>query len=116
MIRRTGARSIQVRYQDDDQPTVWMVVAEHVMGKDGLPLPAPRTGRTVHTVDCGLTAPEAAMRVCERLIDGGTCAHCFKPTAFDHGFDGSFLDATLCWTQWDPELSTFRRQCEEAAA
>jgi hypothetical protein len=32
MLRRTGLRSFQIRYQDDEQPTVWIAVG--VWGDD----------------------------------------------------------------------------------
>lgn len=59
------------------------------------------------------------MRLCEQLIDGGTCAHCYQLTIFDENpSDGPFDDLLSmmgCVYAWDPELSTFRRSCEGAA-
>lgn len=114
MIRRTGARTFQCRYQDDEPPTVWVAIAEHVHGPDGIPVPAPQHGKQTWSVAAGLHPVTAVLRLCEQLIDGGICAHCNKGTAFDTGFTDNFLDEIFCWTQWDPELATFRRSCEGA--
>ena len=100
MIGRTGAENVQIRYSDDETPMVWFVVASYPGGR--------------WEVDAGDHPVTAILRLCERLIDGGTCAHCRKPSAFDpsRSFDGAFADQHLCWQQWDPELGRCRRGCE----
>lgn len=110
MIRRTGARSVQVRYQDDEEPTVWMVVAEHVVG-GGRPLPRGKPGRQTFTVGAGLTPQAAATDCCALLIDGGLCAHCGNVAVFDDG-GGVFAMPGTCWTKWDPDSASYRRSCE----
>ena len=113
MIRRTGALDFQIRYDDDQDPVVWVAVAQHVVGRDGRPTPKGTVGSCpVYTVGAALNGVRAVMKLCEELIDGGQCAHCGKPAMFDDGFDGTIFDEALCWTQWDPELATFRRSCE----
>lgn len=98
VVGRTGAKDVQIRYSDDEQPTVWFAVANYGDGR--------------WETDAGRCPVEAVLRLCERLIDGGICVHCDKPTAFDTSFDGAFLEASFCWWQWDPELTKFRRGCE----
>jgi hypothetical protein len=102
MIRRTGASEIQIRFQDDEEPVVWFVVARYE-----------RDGEKRSEVDAAIEHPlPAILRLCERLIDGGKCVHCNRPTSFDTNFGNSFLDDLMCWYSYDPELKTFRRGCE----
>lgn len=111
LLRRTGARSVQIRYHDDETPTVWLAVVEYWLDADGLPS-ATDTGRAAWDVDAGHHPLEALLRLCARRIDGAVCAHCHRPTAFNEDLSPTFADATLCWYGWDPELTTFRRGCE----
>jgi hypothetical protein len=98
-IRRTGARRVQIRFHDDEEPTVWMVVASY----DG----------DRHEVDASLDPTRAALRLCERLADGGECVHCHRPTGLEpDSLDRMPMDRAICWYQWDPELEKFRRGCE----
>jgi len=103
-LRRTGARQVQIRYSDEE-PAIWFVVAKFD-GKN----PAHINGIEVDASDDPL---RAALRLCERLTDGGICAHCHKPAAFEAS---SLLrmpfDRQICWYQYDPELKKFRRGCE----
>ena len=98
LLRRTGARRIQIRYSDDEQPVVWFLVASYGGGRwDTAAGPNPLI---------------AALRLCESLIDGGQCKHCNRPSGFDEDFDTMPLNDVVCWYQFDPELATFRRGCE----
>jgi hypothetical protein len=98
-IRRTGATSISIRFQDDDEPVVWMVVASY---------PEDR-----HEVDAALTPLRAVLRLCERLADGGHCNHCKRPAGLDPDtYETMPLNDLVCWYQFDPELAVFRRGCE----
>lgn len=110
MLRRTGAQSVGVRYQDDDEPTIWMAVATYRVDDRGHPVPS--GGKPTWEADAGHDPLQAVLRLCERVIDGGECAHCHRPSAFMADLAPTFLDAAICWTAWDPELSTFRRSCE----
>lgn len=112
MVRRTGARDFQLRYQDDDEPVVWMAVAHHVLDPENRPLPAPLGGFDQWTVGAGFQPEVAATRLCEELIDGGICTHCGKPSVFEPGFGRAWLEEHVCWTQYDPELAVYRRGCE----
>jgi hypothetical protein len=98
-VRRTGASEIQIRYSDDELPTIWFVVAKYPDNK--------------FEVDASLDPVRAALRLCERLADGGQCTHCGRPTGLepDH-IETMPLNRTICWYQYDPELKTFRRGCE----
>lgn len=100
MLRRTGASKVQVRYSDDEEPTIWFIVAIYDDHAE---------------TDASLDPEKAVLRLCERLIDGGTCAHCQRPTVFhiDHNDRlGSIIETTFCSYRWDPEVATFRRACE----
>lgn len=104
-IRRTGAKQVQIRYHDDEQPVVWFVVAMY----DGFN----PSGIMGVEVDAATTPLDAALRLCERIGDGAKCNHCNRPS----GFEPNLLvrmphDDKICWYQYDPELKTFRRGCE----
>lgn len=102
LIGRTGASSFQLRYSDDEQPVVWFCVAlyDNIGKWETAAAPNPLA---------------AALRLCERLIDGGVCTHCKRPAIFHADIDDepTPLDPLFCAYEWDPELSTFRRSCED---
>lgn len=55
----------------------------------------------------------AVLRLLDRMIDGGECTHCHKPTAVSDNFAAPTpLAEHICWYVFDPELATFRRGCE----
>jgi hypothetical protein len=99
LIGRTGARGFQIRYSDDEKPVVWFAVALYDDDKA--------------EVAAALNPVFAILRLCEALVDGGTCAHCNRPTGLEptHIEDMPW-DDLICWYQFDPELKTFRRGCE----
>lgn len=99
LFPRLGADTFQIRYQDDDDPVVWIVVVTH---------------GDHHTVGAGLTPWQAAYQVAESLVDGGECQHCHRPTGVEISPDPMPLGDLICWYQYDPELSVFRRACEGA--
>lgn len=102
MIGRLGAADWQLRYQDDEQPVVWMALASFE-----------RDGGVVHEVAAALNPERAAFRLLELLVDGGQCQHCQRPTGVTDDFAGEMLaDELVCWYRFDPELKTFRRGCE----
>ena len=104
-IRRTGASQVQVRYSDDEQPIIWFVVAVYD-GKN----PAKITGVEV---DASTSPIRAALRLCERLADGGECQHCGRPTGLEPDLLLTMpFNDKICWYQYDPELKKFRRGCE----
>lgn len=102
LIRRTGASGVQIRYSDDEQPVVWLGVARYEIDD-----------KTLHQVAAALDPVRAVLRLCEALVDGGTCTHCMRPTGLDPDtLDTMPLNQLVCWYQYDPELKTFRRGCE----
>ncbi len=104
-LHRTGAKSVQIRYSDDEQPTIWFVVALY----DGNN-PAGIEG--VET-DAAINPVRAILRLCERLADGGECAHCHRRVGFEpDSIDAMPFDQMICWYQYDPELKKYRRGCE----
>lgn len=103
-IRRTGASSVQIRYSDDEQPVIWFVVA----GYDGNN-PTKMVGVEV---DASVNPLRAALRLCERLADGGQCLHCGRPCGLDpDSIDSLPLDKFICWYQFDPGAKKFIRGC-----
>ncbi len=113
MLRRTGAAETQIRYSDDEEPTVWFAVVRHRVGRDG----RPKAKGKVNSWEtaAGHTPTEALLRLCAQVVDGGTCVHCTKPTMFLAELDDNPtpLDPLFCLSEWDPELETFRRSCED---
>lgn len=102
MIHRLGSTSWQLRYQDDEEPVIWMAAAGFQ-----------RDGKEVFEVDAGLSPERATFRLLERLADGGQCQHCQRPTGVTEDFEGNMpADELVCWYRYDPELKTFRRGCE----
>jgi hypothetical protein len=113
LLERTGARSFRVGHSDegDGEPTVWYAVATWGLDPStGKPLP--KGGRIRHEAAGAMHPLGAVLRLCERVIDGGECAHCHLPTIFVEDTDTGLLDRMGCVYAWDPELATFRRGCE----
>lgn len=110
LVRRTGAKEVQVRYSDDEQPVVWFVVAGYI-SRGGKPV---STGKVnAWKVGSALTPHDAIFRLLDDTIDGAECAHCHRPSGFVEGFDANMpLDRHVCWYQYDPELKRYRRGCE----
>lgn len=97
-LRRAGAGEIQVRYDEEQEPIFWLVV-----GKWG----------DTYEADTALTPLRAAVRLAERIADGGTCAYCTRTTALsDDWRSPTILDDVVCWWVYDPETQQFRRGCE----
>lgn len=97
LLGRTGADEFQVRYCDEEKPVVWIAAA--------------RWG-DIWEAAAGMNPLFAVFRLCDQVIDGGHCVHCNRPTGFAAELDQMPLDKLVCWYQWDPERSTFRRGCE----
>lgn len=99
LIGRTGAKGSQLRYSDEEEPVVWMALADYPTGQ--------------REVAAALDPLRAVLRLCEALVDGGMCVHCRRPAGFEpDSLDSMPMDVLVCWYQWDPELGTFRRGCE----
>ncbi len=98
LIGRCGAKQFQIRYQDDETPTVWVAAAILPKGADA-----------AGALDPG----RAVLRLAEQLIDGGECTHCHRPTSVDDDPTGAgLLDVLTCVYRYDPENRTYRRSCE----
>lgn len=114
MARRTGAVEFQIRYDEEQLPVVWVAVTCHIVNGSGMPQPSGTKGTRVWSAGCGLVPLDAVHQLCEKLIDGGMCFHCKRPSGFDpnetHQLTSSAGDP-FCWTAWDPELKTYRRGC-----
>jgi hypothetical protein len=97
LLRRTGADGFQIRYCDEEEPVIWMAAAEWGGHWE---------------VAASMNPVEAVFRLCDKVIDGGTCIHCHRPAGFVPDFDPMPVEELVCWYQWDPENRTFRRGCE----
>lgn len=107
LLARTGSASFTLRHSPDDDgdPIVWTAIVEyHVMY--GI------ARKKMWQVAAGLDPVSAVMKLCETVIDGGTCAHCGTMTTFSADLDNTILELASCVYAWDPELKTFRRGCE----
>jgi hypothetical protein len=109
LLGRTGADTFQIRYCEEEDPTVWMAIAHWPAGET-------RDQRPAHYEAAGGMTPwRALFRLCEATMDGGTCRHCHRPTVVDDGpAIGALvaLEEAFCAYRYDPELATFRRSCE----
>jgi hypothetical protein len=110
VIKRTGAESFQIRYSDDEQPVVWLAVVTWRINRQGIPTKH-GAGRA-HEAAAALTPDLAIYRLAEQIVDGGTCAHCGRPAAFNPDLSPTILDEALCWWAWDPETSTYVQACQ----
>lgn len=106
LIGHTGASDFQIRYSDDEEPVVWMAVATYEK-----PSAFSKTTSKSHQVDASLDPEDAIFRLAERLIDGGVCQHCGRPTALLR-FEDADMPPVVCAYQYDPELKKYRRSCE----
>lgn len=112
LIERTGARQFRIghSHEDDGEPTVWYACATWGKSPQGVPLP--KGGRISHEAAGALDPLSAVMRLCEKIVDGGTCSHCGRHTIFVEDVDTLGFERMGCVYAWDPELETFRRGCE----
>lgn len=98
LLERTGADEFQIRYCEEEKPVVWMAIA--------------RWGSRWET-SAAMNPFTAVFRLCDQVIDGGTCQYCNRPTGFDSDTDPMPMDVFVCWYQWDPQTKEFRRGCDE---
>lgn len=97
LIGRSGADNFQIRYCEEETPTVWVAAAK--WGE-------------VWEVGASTAPLEALFRLCAQVLDGGMCKHCGRPSGFVPDLEPAPAPELVCWYQWDPELETFRRGCE----
>lgn len=111
LVARTGAKSFQIRFSDDEEPTIWMAVASFMVNNQGKVVKHGRTKR--HECAAAMTPVEAVLRLADQLIDGAQCSHCGRPSGVTKDWEGDMpLSNVVCWYRYDPELHTFRRGCE----
>jgi hypothetical protein len=117
LLRRTGAREVQIRYSDDKEPTVWLVVVKWgVDSETGKPIPeAEGDGEFRHDAAAAMTPLAAAFRLCERVLAGSYCVYCNRPAMFSGESLVPVVAAGTCWYLWDGERKAFRRDCEGVA-
>lgn len=110
LLHRTGARSFQIRYSDDEKPVVWIAVGTWRWARGR---PVAKGGEERSECAAALQPLRAILRLLDQVVDGGTCAHCGKPTGVSDDWKGAMpLEEHVCWYRFDPELATFRRGCE----
>jgi hypothetical protein len=110
LLRRTGATEFAIRFQDDDEPVVWIAQSGYLTDAHGRPVATGKPNR--YEVAAALRPEWAIYRLCDQLMDGGQCQHCNRPTGITHDFERMPMEAMVCWYQYDPELNTYRRSCE----
>lgn len=97
MLNRTGAIQVQIRYCAEEEPTIWVAAAKY---------------KENHWEAAAGMGPHAAVfRLCDQVIDGGTCQHCGRPAGFETGTDPMPLDTLVCWYQYDPSTKKFSKGC-----
>lgn len=102
LLERMGCKEFQMRYSDDEQPTVWFAVARFALGWE--------TAAALH--------PEQALeRLLTQAIDGGECRLCGRPTGLDpEGGSERTAQALgvrlpVCWWTWTPATGQYRPGC-----
>lgn len=101
LIARSGAGGFQIRYDDEQDPVVWVAVVTDARGADAA---------------AAMTPLGAVMRLLQRVVDpdrGAKCAHCGRPAdVTDDWANAPATDVGVCWLVFDPETAKFRRSCE----
>jgi hypothetical protein len=111
VLRRTGAQEVQIRFSDDEEPTIWMAVAGYAV-RNGRPT---RTGKiNAYETAAGVDPTTAVFRLCAQLCDGGLCYHCQRMVGFspEPGAIPEDPDNPVCWWIWDPEVNKFVQGCQ----
>jgi hypothetical protein len=101
LIGRSGASEVQIRYDDEQDPVVWIAYAKWKHGEEA----------------AGCLDPlGAVMRLLRLIIDpakGSKCAHCGRPSDItDDWANAPTSDGEVCLLVFDPETKAFRRSCE----
>jgi hypothetical protein len=104
LIGHTGASGFQLRYDDNEEPLVWIAVASYEDDE---------SASTIHQVGAGLTPIQAAYRVTESLMDGGQCTHCHRPSAVALDPAEIIGDEVICWYVYRDARQEFVRDCED---
>lgn len=94
-IGHTGADEFQIRYDDEQDPIVWVAVARHDHH---------------YSTGSGMSPAEACFRLGEQLTDGGRCTHCGRPSALTERFGGGLVPG-ICWYGYNPDSQKVERGC-----
>ena len=97
MFHRTGARDFSLRYSDDQQPVVWLAVVTYAGG--------------LAEVDAALSPERAILRLLERLVDGGQCAHCGRMTQAEVDGEGAVMPS-VCLLSYSPTDDRWVQACQ----
>jgi hypothetical protein len=109
LVRRTGAKTIQIRFSDDEKPVVWFAVAGYI-SRQGR---AHSSGKiNAYLIGAAFDPLQALFKLLDEAIDGNECAHCHRPAGFVAETETMPLDSVVCWYIFDPETNTYMRGCE----
>lgn len=110
VIRRSGAAEVQIRYDDEQDPLVWVAVVGHkIIGGQ----PTSRGKVNTYAVAAAFDPLSALYKLAEEVMDGGFCTHCQRTTGISDDWTAELpLEDAICWYVYDPENKTFRRSCE----
>jgi len=106
LIVRISAQAVQIRYCDEDTPIIWLCVDEWKLKNSA------SEEKIRHDVASALDPLTALMRLCESDLDGGQCTHCGRPVSVTFDHINALGMPSVCEYTYDPELKTFRRDCE----
>ncbi len=101
LLGRSGAKGFQIRYDDEQDPIVWVAVVTDMRGAE---------------TAAAFSPLGAVMRLLGLVIDplrGAKCAHCGRPSdVTDDWANAPTSSGPVCWFVFDPETARFRRSCE----
>lgn len=103
LIGRTGATDFSMHeHGHAGEPTIW--IAGGTWQRD--------SGGPYQDVDAALEPAQAAMRLAERLVDGGRCTECQRQSMLwmDLARQPTF-GALVCWRWYNPARQEFQRAC-----
>lgn len=96
LLRRCGMTEWQIRYQDDQEPTVWISLARFAGGWNA---------------GCGLGPQAAIVDLLEKSIDGGECLRCGRVMSLTPPGDLTLPIPQLCQVVYLSGQG-WRRSCE----
>jgi hypothetical protein len=104
LLRRTGMTEFQLRFDEEQDPVVWNALAKFTGDR--------------YVVGSALAPDRALFDLCERVIDGGKCVHCGRPSVFTPPGDEPIpgLTRSLCLYQWSDDKQVFDRACASSAS
>lgn len=105
MIGHTGAADTDIRYQDDQQPVVWMAVAHWKSTETG----------DIYQVGAGFNVERALVKLLKETVDGGQCTHCGRPTGFDPDrplYTDMGDGGLICWYFYNPQTRKIQGGCQ----